>query len=236
MNIVICDDVEREAQATAQCVRDYYQQQQLSLPQITIVENGDALRKEKTMDILFLDIELKEESGIALAAEINRTNPDTVVVFVTNYSLYVTDSYDVQVAQFLVKPLNATVFQRAFQRVLTRYEAGQVQFTRKSNGEVLFFRKDQVVYIESLKRILTVVLADGKQQQYYGKISGEEQFFAGSTIVRCHKSFLVNLVYVRNINRDGITVQLHSQREQTVPVGETWYNAVRQAFLAHMCH
>lgn len=235
MKIVICDDLEQEAQVTVQYLQAYYEQHNLPVPEIIMVCNGAELQEEKNIDLLFLDIELKEESGIALAAEINQNSPNTLIVFVSNYPYYVTDAYHVEAAQFLVKPLNFTVFQREFAHILARYEAKKANFTRKYNGEVFLFQKDQVVYIESRKRVLFVLLANGKQQKYYGKIGEEAQLFAGSGIVRCHKSFLVNLAYIRKVNRDGIIVQLPNQKEVIVPVGECFYDMVCNAFLEYLC-
>lgn len=233
MHIVICDDVKNEAEATAACLRDYFQQHNLSLPSITIVSNGQQLQQQQQVDLLFLDIELEQESGIALAAHWNRTNPQTMIVFVSSYPFYVTDTYTVQAEQFFVKPLVPAIVQKELQRILKRYEQKQDFFIRKCSGKELILHKQKIVYIESRKRILMVVLADGSQKEYYGKISDEEQFFSGSSIIRCHRGFLVNLAYVYDFSRTALTLQLPNGLQQTIPVGQTWSEAVKQAFLQY---
>ena len=120
LNIVICDDIVTEAETTAAFVQRYYQQRNLPLPQITLVQTGQQLRAQQAMDLVFLDIELAQESGIALAAELNRTSPATIVVFVSSYPVYVTDAYTVNAAQFFVKPLREDMFQQEFARILQR--------------------------------------------------------------------------------------------------------------------
>ena len=58
LNIVICDDIVTEAETTAAFVQRYYQQRNLPLPQITLVQTGQQLRAQQAMDLVFLDIEL----------------------------------------------------------------------------------------------------------------------------------------------------------------------------------
>lgn len=89
LNIVICDDLLQEAQNTATHIQSYYKQRNLSLPQIKLMQNGAQLRQENKIDLLFLDIELENESGIDLAAELNKKNPGTIIIFVSSYPFYV---------------------------------------------------------------------------------------------------------------------------------------------------
>jgi DNA-binding LytR/AlgR family response regulator len=187
------------------------------------------------MDLLFLDIALGEESGIALAAEINRTYPDAIIVFVSSYPYYVTDAYNVQAAQFFVKPLQYEIFQREYERLLKRYDTVQDAFTRKDIelGELTLHKSD-VVYIESYKRVLTAHTVDKKTYSYYGKIGDEELFFADSAIVRCHRGYLVNLAHILNITRDGIVVKFGDTSTATVPVSESAFDTVRSKFIQHI--
>ncbi|MFR6291690.1 MAG: LytR/AlgR family response regulator transcription factor [Peptococcaceae bacterium] len=234
MNIVICDDIVTEAETTAAFVQRYYQQRNLPLPQITLVQTGQQLRAQQAIDLVFLDIELAQESGIALAAELNRTSPATIVVFVSSYPVYVTDAYTVNAAQFFVKPLREDVFQQEFTRILQRCQTAQEQFTRKCNGEDVILHRRDIVYICSYKRVLKVFLSNSDTLEYYGKISDEEQFFAGSSIIRCHKSYLVNLDYVYGFDAAKIIMQFPDKQQQEICIGENWRKTVKSAFLHYL--
>ena len=110
------------------------------------------------------------------------------------------------------------IVQKKLRRILKRYEQRQDFFIRKCSGKELILHKQQIVYIESRKQILMVVLADGGQKEYYGKISDEEQFLSGSSIIRCHRGFLVNLAYVYDFSRTALTLQLPNGFQQMIPV------------------
>lgn len=235
MRIAICDDIKDDAMGTYAQLKRYYTERQLPIPPVSHVTNGNDLRKIGQVDLLFLDIELKSESGIALAAEINRTYPDTIVVFVSSYPFYVTDAYNVNAAQFFVKPLQYEIFQREYDRLLKRYETIQDVFKRKiiKLGEIEL-RKSDIVYIESYKRILIAHTVDKKIYEYYGKISDEEQFFEDTAIIRCHRGYLVNLAHVLSMNRDGIYVQFADGSTTDVPVSESSYDTVRSKFVRYI--
>lgn len=237
MKIVICDDIKEDALVIYRHLKRYYSEQHLPFPQILHVTNGTDLRKIEQIDLLFLDIELQSESGIALAAEINCTQPNAIVVFVSSYPFYVTDAYHVQAAQFFVKPLQYEIFQREYHRLLKRYDTIQDIFTRKiiAMGEMELHKSD-IVYIESFKRILSVHTTLKNNYQYYGKISEEEEFLNGTTIVRCHRGYLVNLAHVLSITRNGIYVQFADGSTTDIPVSESLYHTVHHAFMQYILH
>lgn len=234
MKIVICDDMKDDAFVMVDYLKTYYAEHSVTKPHVTIIPNGEKLRKIDQIDILFLDIELGNESGIELAAEVNRKSPNTMVVFVSNYPFYVTDAYNVNAVQFFVKPLQYEVFEREFGRLLHKYEALQDKYTRKIGHDEVVFHKAEIVYIESQKRILNVYTQDGKVQQYYGKIGEEELFFDGTDIIRCHRGFLVNLAHVVHIDRNSVTVKFSDKKTEKLPVGETWYEVAHRKFLQYM--
>lgn len=235
LHIVICDDIDEDAKVTKCYLCDYFMQHQMAHLQIDIVHNGRELWQQDKIDLLFLDIELNEEFGIALAEEMNRKSPDTLIIFVSGYPFYVTDTYRVDAVQFLLKPLQADSFMRVMDQVIDQYKRKQDYYIRRCEGEPTPIQKSQIVYIEAQKRILKVFMANGKQLQYYGTLGEEAQLLAPYGIVRCHKGFLVNLNYVQRIDRKGILVSIPNLKTHTVPVGESIYETVYIAYLKHMC-
>ena len=234
VKIVICDDILQEGQNTKSMIQRYYESRQLSLPEIVLVQNSEQVRAAWPMDILFLDIQLHEELGIALAAEINRISPYTMVIFVSSYPFYVTAAYTVKAAQFFVKPLQWEVFEQEFARVLRRCENNRQQFTRRIDGETIILRKDDIVYIKAQKPILTIFFVDGDYKEYRGKISEEEAFFANTCIVRCHRSYLVNLAHAYGFRADKIIVRYVDDSTEEIPVGDNWHKTVQEAFLQYL--
>ena len=234
MHIVICDDLEQDAQETKYFLETYFTQHQRALPQIDIVRTSRELWQQKQIELLFLDIELAGELGIAVAEEVNRQYPDTLIIFVSSYPFYVTDTYKVKAVQFLIKPLQQDVFAQVMDQVLRCYKGKNAYYFRRCEGEQMAILKSQVVYIAAQKRILTAHLANGTMRRYYGTLAEEQQELAGNAFVRCHKSYLVNLNYVQRMDRKGIVVKFLNAQTKTIPVGESAYQSVYTAYLKHI--
>lgn len=234
MHIVICDDLEQDAQETKYFLETYFTQHQSELPQIDIVHTSSELWRQKQIDLLFLDIELAGELGIAVAEKVNRQYPDTLIIFVSSYPFYVTDTYKVEAVQFLVKPLQNDVFIQVMEQVLCRYKAKNAYYIRRCEGEPMAILKSQVVYIVAQKRILTAHLANEIIRRYYGTLAEEEQELTGNAFVRCHKSYLVNMNYVQHMDRKGMVVKFMNNQTKTIPIGESVYHAVNTAYLKYI--
>lgn len=74
---------------------------------------------ELDFDVYFLDIEIADKSGIELAKKIRQANQYAVIVFITSYSKYVIDVFDVNTFNFVLKPLTYEKFKKLSVKYLT---------------------------------------------------------------------------------------------------------------------
>lgn len=74
---------------------------------------------ELDFDVYFLDIEIADKSGIELAKKIRQANQYAVIVFITSYSKYVIDVFDVNTFNFILKPLTYEKFKKLYVKYLT---------------------------------------------------------------------------------------------------------------------
>ncbi len=146
LHIVVCDDLEQDAQKTKYFLEAYFSQHHMILPKIDIVHTSKELWQQQPIDLLFLDIELAGELGISVAEAVNRQQPKTLIVFVSSYPYYVTDTYKVNAVQFLVKPLQQDVFTQVMEQVWRRYQAKHAYYVRRCEGEPMAIVKSQVVF------------------------------------------------------------------------------------------
>lgn len=93
-------------------ITDYVVSLCRDLPPLTEAEGftraGDALAwlKENSADLALLDIDMPDMNGITLAAEIKKLRPDTAIVFLTGYSEYAVNAFEVRASGYLLKPVN----------------------------------------------------------------------------------------------------------------------------------
>lgn len=166
---------------------------------------------ENEVDLLFLDIQMPELTGMELSRVIQGNH--TKVVFTTAYEHYALDGYKVDAVDYLVKPISYPEFLRAANKVLKQQNPPQSSdvttapdnFFVKSNYKLININVADIRYIESVKDYLKIYLESNDQEvQTLMSISTIEKYLPPSTFVRVHRSFIVNMEKVRTIERNRI--------------------------------
>lgn len=198
LQIAICDDIpahsahllsllEGEADAP-------YETAVFSAPQALL----DAVAKsERRFDLFFLDIELGEESGIALAKRINALLPSAQIVFVTSNILHAVQIDEANHIYFLVKPLEREKLRMALQRairVLRAQRDKRLSIPLRGGGDAIV-SSGNILYCERVLRLTSVFCTDGTLYTPLG-LGALEADLPPILFARPHNSYLVNLMHV----------------------------------------
>ena len=150
------------------------------------------------VDTLFLDIDMPELNGLNLGKVIRKLNPGMKIVFVTAYREYAVDAFEIQAFDYLLKPYSES----RIEKLLSRLSVEKKQVSNKISIGV--GEKIMVLNLEDI----VVVEADKKETRVYTskecyltkmKISEWEEQLPKTQFYRCHRSYLVNLGKVREI-------------------------------------
>ena len=189
--------------------------------------NGDA-----GIDLLFLDINMPNLSGTALVRILTK-KPQ--VIFTTAYSEFAVESYELNAADYLLKPFLFERFAQAVFKAVERLrdvQAGPV-FLEKNRAEKTVFIKsegenypvflDEILFCEAMKNYTKVVLIDGRELRPLVSISKFEEELAalGPGFLRVHRSFLVGKRHFRSVGSNYLMVGGHR-----IPVGEMYKTGV----------
>lgn len=96
----------------------------------------DAILEEE-IDVLFLDINLPEITGIQLAEEILEEKPELIIVFVTAYNDYAVEAFELNAIDYLVKPVQLNRFKETLSRLTKKLEANSSQVQPQTKGDKL---------------------------------------------------------------------------------------------------
>ena len=173
LRAAICDD---EPAARAY-LADLIRRQDQPCEVAEYASASELLADRRRADLLFLDIRLEGSGpgGMDLARKLRTAfqDPQPVVVFVTGYSQYVFDAFDVGAFQYLLKPVDEEKFAQVFARA-----AAQIQTVQKRSAQALTLQAagisrtvppDSIYYIESSEHKVVLHLRDG-EFTCYGKI------------------------------------------------------------------
>lgn len=138
MRILICDDETYVREETKETVMTVY-------PEAEIFATGNVggaltYAKTESPDVALLDIEMPGMSGLELAKELKDIYPDINIIFVTAYSQYAVDAFQMYASGYLLKPLTTENVKRAFENLRTpiQYDKGKLVVRCFGNFEVFF--------------------------------------------------------------------------------------------------
>ncbi|HJA29857.1 MAG TPA: LytTR family DNA-binding domain-containing protein [Candidatus Olsenella pullicola] len=168
----------------------------------------------------------EHRTAIDLVKRVRALGADPEVVYVTGYEGFHTRAYETDHACFLLKPVDRSEMEFALGRVLERLRrrVPRSLVVRMGASERLV-RPDEIVYLESNRRVVRIHLAD-EVVEAYGKLGDYEKRLDGA-FVRCHKSFLVNIAFVSG-HRTG---ELVLSTGDVVPVSQSRRRATQDALL-----
>jgi DNA-binding LytR/AlgR family response regulator len=181
-------------------------------------------------DVIFLDIQMEQPDGMETARLLRRRGDYSLLVFVTVLKELVFDAFQVEAYDYLLKPLDSARFHQTMDRVLRSLEqraSEDIVIQRGTGCEVVLL--SDIVYCEVLGRKIYLHKHDGTVSDYYDKLEDLEQRVDGR-FFKCHRSFLVNLDYVRGC-QDG---QVLLDQGECIPASRLRERELTQALLRHM--
>lgn len=182
------------------------------------------------IDVVFLDIQMPGLTGLELAKIIKGTQ----VVFTTAYREYALDGYDLNVTDYLLKPISFDRFLQAVQKVRDNIIAQKSQGVDK---DYLFFKQDKkmvrvvldnILYIESLKDYIKIVTTE-KSVVTHENISKVINLLP-DYFLRIHRSFIVSLKKVEVFS--AVDVELKGGHD--IPIGKSYKEHAHKQLEAYM--
>lgn len=205
ITVAICDDSKATVEAMKTSLEEYAKERDSDLRIFTFY-SGDELVENYSCnyDILFLDIKMPGIDGIQTAEKIRRKDKKVIIIFLTSLVQYALDGYKVNAANYIVKPIKKKRLMMEMDRWVKELTQREEPFITihndKGNYKVLL---KSISYIETYNRNLMIHTAEGDILCYW-KLKEMESKIKQYGFSRCHSSYLVNLLYVENIEKMDI--------------------------------
>ena len=172
-------------------------------------------------DIFFLDIDLKEKNGIKIAEKIRENNSNAIIIFVSAMNDMIFDSLIVQPFYFIRKDNFDRDMKIACTLIQKYINKNHKIITFDFNGKKTSIKLSDIIYLESFLHEITIHTSfdDYKYSSSFNKMM---LFINSTNIVRIHKSYVVNLFWVKEIYKEemilnnGITLKIGKKYRQDV--------------------
>jgi DNA-binding LytR/AlgR family response regulator len=196
---------------------------------------ADALLKQMPVDLLLCDIQMPKMRGIDFVKLLSHP---PMVIFTTAYPEYALEGYDLNIIDYLLKPIGFDRFYKAVQKAQDYYSlknstpTEQATASVNSNGYIFvkvnnLFEKivlAELLYVEAVQNYVRFVMEGQKKLLSYLTLSQVEAILPAQQFTKTHKSFLVNVAKVDKVGSDMVYIGAAE-----IPIGRTVKEAVVQS-------
>ncbi|MCD0490434.1 LytTR family DNA-binding domain-containing protein [Pedobacter sp. MC2016-14] len=190
-----------------------------------VAECADAIEATREMlnspvDLLFLDIEMPGMSGIELARTLS--NKDVLIIFTTFQRDYAAEAFDLNVVDFITKPIMPVRFLQALKKAKEIYKNKNLVFG-KAEDDFVFIRDsnivrrlkiDEILYLEAMGDYVKVYIKE-KHYAIHSSLKSVEEKLPSSVFLRVHRSFIINISKIDTV--EGGTLIIN---KNLVPVSD----------------
>ncbi|HEX3075376.1 MAG TPA: LytTR family DNA-binding domain-containing protein [Lachnospiraceae bacterium] len=208
IKIAICDDEKQQRSILKAIVST---QLQLLAMEYTILEfdSGESFfssNRNVNYDIIFLDIEMKAMDGIETAKKIRLSDKNAIIIFVTAYTDYVFQGYEVRALNYILKPYRKDKITEVLKVALEELAISQNQYYAiESKAGTYRLNLPETLYLLSDKRFIHAITLS-ETIDFYGKLDDLEKVFPPH-FVRIHQRYLVNTSYINAIEGNEVYIK-----------------------------
>ena len=197
--------------------------------------------ENNTADVIFLDINMPDMNGISLGKIITKMYPDMKIVFITAYKDYAVDAFEIKAFDYLLKPYSESRIKNLL-KSLINIKNEKTILIKNNNLKKITVNIDERLYVISLNDIdyieasekETLIFSNQKKYVSRIKISKWEEMLKGNNFYRCHRSFIVNLDKITEIEQWFNSSWILKIKNYTtaIPVSRNNMKELKELFLA----
>ena len=231
VKIAVCDDRQADLEKIVSMAKEILQDENIP-HKIYGYDNAKLLLNDiqtgVQYDILLLDALMAGMSGMELAVELRKQHNNITIVFVSANREMALYGYEVSAVRYLAKPLDEGKMKEA---ILYCCRSGQdkKQILLPTNHSLHRISISDIQFVEAFGRGAKFVLVNETVESKL-KLSELEDLLPKSEFILCHRSYMVNLSYVKHISRCEFLLT----NEQNVPISKGRYSQVYKKFVEYI--
>lgn len=155
--------------------------------------------QESHFDLVLLDINMPETSGLELGYELRYHQEGLAIIFQTAYDEHALKAFDIGAAGYLVKPFSMEQLEQTIERVKVEPKnSNDIRLMSKTGESYYLLKPEEIYYVKA--DLSEVMLRSIKGFSYYAqKISDLEKKLLGHNFIRIHRSYLININKIKEI-------------------------------------
>lgn len=228
VRIAICDDSAADAAYVGALLDQWAAQRGLAV-QAERFESAQAFlfhyEEQKDYDVLLLDIEMPGMDGVSMARAIRRENEAVQIVFITGYSDYIAEGYDVAALHYLMKPVKTDKLFAVLDRAMEKCRRNERCLLLEMPGEMVRLPLYQIRYLEVRQNYVTI---HAKADYIVKRPLAEFERELDEGFCRVGRAMIVNLRCVRRVTR----TEVYLDDGAALPLPRGAYETLNRAIIA----
>lgn len=228
MRIAICDDQPECRQLLVSAIRECMKT--MGILTDTYKDGLSFLQAfgKNEYDLVFLDIEMPQLDGIAVAKRLRAMRSDVPIVFLTSHIEYALEGYEVNALRYLTKPLRTEKLREVLSHVAEQMAKQRILWLKTELGEEKVPVGD-ILYMEAQNQNIMICTKSGSYCVRYNMADYETELEADG-FFRIHRGYLVSLGHIKSIGKNEVTMN-----DRTVlPVSRTKDKALKEALFQYI--
>ena len=180
--------------------------------------------ERRDFDVLLLDIEMTGMDGVELARAVRRDNDDVQIVFITGYTDYIAEGYEVSALHYLTKPVNEDKLFQVLTRAVGRLRRNEPALTLELPGETVRLPLGKIRWLEVLHNYVTI---HAGQDYTVKRPLGELEKELDNRFFRVGRSYILNLTCIQRVTR----TEAELSTGERVPLPRGQYDKLNRAII-----
>ena len=181
---------------------------------------------DKAWDILLLDIEMGAMDGVTMAKKVRAHNEAVQIVFITGYSDYIAEGYEVAALHYLMKPVNKDKLFSVLDRALEKRKQEERCLNLESAGEMVRIPFYEIRYLDVRQNYVTI---HAKQEYTVKRTLGDFEKELDDRFSRVGRSMIVNLKYIQRVTKTDV----YLSDGTVLPLPRGAYEPLNRAIIQH---
>ena len=230
MRIAVCEDNEIHLDVLRHLLNRYFTER--SIPYVFVPYKYGRnflydMEEGAYFDIAFLDIYMDDAMGNEIAHKLRAMGYQGEIVFLTASPDFAIESYDVDASGYLLKPLDYGKLTMVMDRITRNIDPSTYQIRQRTMVTKIAYH--EILYIESSNSKCMLHTASGRTYTIYKTLNTIEKELGDRRFLRCHQSFLVNMDYIKQIDK-----QFLLSNGEYIPIRQRGVKPVRQAYIDYI--
>ncbi len=231
MRIAITDDLKSDNDKLKTIIEQYFDNLNKKV-YIDCYYDGESLLRnfsKDKYDIAFIDIYMKEISGIDMARKIFSSDKNCKIVFITTSNNFASESYEVKAYSYIIKPVSDSKINAIFNDIIKKENEDGLNVSLISHKTDINIALDRILYIDIINRNVNIHLFNdilpvkGKFMDYSEKLLKYPSF------IECFRSVIINMEHIVNIDKDDFILD----NGEPVPIRKRYKSDIKKRYIKY---